>query len=171
MQHGACTVFCCARSYGLPQPTRMAVKQHRLPPSVVPRRSQVLCPYDRQYRNPMQVPKLGSKMPQYWTYICLIQALGFPCSVCKDLSSDRALQISKCILLWETQEQRGSGGNLTFSLLFWGSSTGRAQPAALLLHPGLYRWLVWRRDCNARRDEWYLPSSLSRLQCWPISAS
>lgn len=36
MQHGACAVFCCARSYGLPQPTCIAVKQHRLPSSWVP---------------------------------------------------------------------------------------------------------------------------------------
>ena len=45
----------------------------------------------RQYPNPMQVPNLGSTMSQHWTYICLIQALGFPCSVYKDPSSGRAL--------------------------------------------------------------------------------
>lgn len=125
------------------QPTCITVKQHRLPSSLVPHWIQVLFPCDGLYPNPMQVPKLGSKMSQHWTSICLTQALGFPCSVCKDLLSDRAL-------LWllrstarsqnlSSHEKLSSkaGKNLTFSLLFWGISTGRTQPAALLLHPRL----------------------------------
>lgn len=67
----------------------------RLPPAstvVSTRRIQgFFCPCDGQYRNPMQVPKLGSKKSQHWTFICLLQALSFPCSVCKDLLSHRAL--------------------------------------------------------------------------------
>lgn len=73
--------FCSARS-DHHRPTCIAAKQHRLPPSLVPHWIQVLFPCDGLYPNPMQVPKLGSKMSQHWTSICLIQALGFPCSVC-----------------------------------------------------------------------------------------
>lgn len=111
----------------------------------------LLCPFG--YPNPTQVPKLGLKMSQHWTYIWLKQALGFPCSVCKDLSSDRALlrlfspaARSQNLSSHEKLRSGGQGGILTFSLLFWESSTGIAQPTALLLHPRLYRWLVWRRE-------------------------
>lgn len=102
---------------------------------------------------PCRFPNYNRKMSQHWTDICLIQALGFPCSVCKDLSSDRALlrlfssaARSQNSSSHEKLRSTEGGKNLTFSLLFWGSSTGRAQPAALLLHPRLYRRLVWRRQ-------------------------